>query len=124
MKILLVDENKDVLETIGEILEICQNHEVQAANSAKEALRLVRKKKHDLVVLDLALKVMNGLQLIPKIRKIHPKLDIVVLTSINCNDAIRKKLSDHGVEKIFQKPKGIHELLAYVKKLQAKHSAA
>jgi DNA-binding response OmpR family regulator len=123
MKILLVDENKDVLETIGEILEICQNHEVQAAISAKEALKLVRKKKYDLVVLDLALKVMNGLQLVPKIRKVNPKLEIVVLTRINCNDAIRKKLAENGVEKIFHKPKGIHELLAYVKKVQQKVSA-
>jgi len=124
MKILLVDENQDVLETIGEILEICQNHTVQGANSAKEAIKLIKKRKYDLIVLDLALKVVNGLELIPKIRKISPKQEIAVLTGINCNETICKKLSEHEVDKIFQKPKGIHELLTYVKKLQAKHSAA
>lgn len=124
MKILLVDNNKDILDTMGEILEICQNHDVQGAGSGKEALKFLRKKKYDLIIIDLALKVMNGLEVISRVRKTNPKLNIVVLTGINCNDSLRKKLKDLQVEKIFQKPRGIHELLTYVKKLQSKESVA
>ncbi|MCI0413954.1 response regulator [bacterium] len=124
MQILLVDDKKDILDTMGEILEVCHNHTVQGASSGKEALKWFRKKKYDLVVVDLGLPVMNGVELIAKMRKIRAKTTIVVLTGIPCDDTIREKLRNLEVQQIFSKPKGIQELLLYVKKLAAKHSAA
>lgn len=124
MRILLVDDKRDILDTMGEILEICHNHDVQGASSGKEALKWIRKKPYDLVVMDLALPLMNGVQVISKIRKLNPKLNIVVLTGINCNEELLGKLGDLGVQKVFVKPKGIHELLHYIKKIQTKHSVA
>jgi DNA-binding response OmpR family regulator len=124
MNILLVDDKRDILDTMGEILEICHNHNVQGAASGKEALKWIRKKQYDLVVMDLALPVMNGVEVIAKIRKLKPKLNIVVLTAIHCNDELLDKLKGLSVLKIFIKPKGIHELLHYIKKIQTKHSVA
>lgn len=124
MNILLVDDKKDILDTMGEILEICHNHQVQGAASGKEALKFIRKKKYDLVIMDLALPVMNGLEVISKIRKIKPAVRIVVLTGIPCNDDIREKLRKLDVNKIFTKPRGIHDLLQHIKGLKADTSAA
>jgi CheY-like chemotaxis protein len=124
MNILLVDDKKDVLDTMSEILEICHNHDVQGANSGKEALKFIRKKRYDLIVMDLALPVMNGVEIISKIRKIHSKVKIVVLTGISCNEQLREKLKGLDVQKIFIKPRGVHELLLYIKQLQSSHSAA
>ena len=119
MDILLVDDKKDILDTMGEILEICHNHKVQGAASGKEALKWIRKKKYDLVITDLALPVMNGLELITKIRKIRPKINIVVLTAIHSNDELKEKLTKLGVQQVFVKPKGTQELLLYLKTLRA-----
>ncbi len=124
MNILLVDRKKNILDTMGEILEICHNHSVQGTSSGKEALKWIRKKKYDLVITDLSLPVMNGLELISRIRKLRPKLQITVLTGISCNDSIREKLKALDVEQIFTKPKNIPELLTYIKRLQTKISAA
>ena len=124
MNILLVDDKKDVLDTMGEILEICHNHKVQGASSGKEALKFVKKKRYDLVVMDLALPLMNGLEVISRIRKVHPKLHIVVLTGIKCNEELRTKLEALHVQQIFVKPRGIQELLQYIKKRASSHSAA
>ena len=124
MNILLIDDKKDILDTMGEILEICQNHKVQGAGSGKEALKWIKKKKYDLVITELALRVMNGLEVITKIRKLRPRIRIVVLSGIKCNDSLKEKLNDLGVEQIFQKPKGVHDLLLYLKRRRSKHSAA
>ena len=124
MQILLVDDKKDILDTMGEILEVCHNHTVQGASSGKEALKWFRKRKYDLVVVDLGLPVMNGVEVIAKMRKVNPKTTIVVLTGIPCDDAIREKLKNLDVHHIFSKPKGIQELLLHVKKIAAKTSAA
>ena len=120
MNILLVDDKKDILDTMGEILEICHNHNVQGASSGKEALRLVRRKKYDLVVMDLALPMMNGLVIISKMRKIHPRLHIVVLTGIVCNEQLKDQIKKLNVAQIFVKPRGIHELLNYIKQMEKK----
>ena len=97
MQILLVDDKKDILDTMGEILEVCHNHIVQGASSGKEALKWFKKKKYDLVVVDLALPVMNGVEVIAKMRKLRPKTMIVVLTGIPCNDTLREKLKQLGL---------------------------
>ena len=120
MNILLVDDKKDILDTMGEILEICHNHSVQGASSGKEALRFIRRKKYDLVVMDLALPLMNGLVIISKIRKIYPKMNIVVLTGVVCNDHLKDQLRKLEINQIFVKPRGIHELLSYIKQQEKK----
>jgi CheY-like chemotaxis protein len=120
MNILLVDDKKDILDTMGEILEICHNHSVQGASSGKEALRFVRRKKYDLVVMDLALPLMNGLQIISKIRKIDSGVDTVVLTGVVCNEQLKDQLRKLDVKQIFVKPRGIHELLCYIKQQEKK----
>ncbi len=122
MNILLVDDKKDILDTMGEILEICHNHNVQGATSGKEALRFIRRKKYDLVVMDLALPLMNGLVIISKIRKIYPSMNIVVLTGVVCNEQLKDQLRKLDVKQIFVKPRGIHELLSYIKQ-QVKKAA-
>jgi CheY-like chemotaxis protein len=124
MNILLVDDKKEILDTMGEILEICLNHKVQGASSGKEALKLMRKNRYDLMVIDLALPVMNGLEVIKRVRKVKPQMHIVVLTGVRCNDLLRDKLNELDVKEVFQKPKGIHDLLFYLKKLPSKDSVA
>lgn len=124
MNILLVDDKRDILDTMGEILEICHNHKVQGAASGKEALKFVRKKRYDLIIMDLALPVMNGLECIKKVRKIRPRARIVVLTGVPLNDDLREKLKKLDVQKVFTKPKGIHDLLHHLKTLKSDHSAA
>ena len=109
---------------MGEILEVCHNHTVQGASSGKEALKWFRKRKYDLVVVDLGLPIMNGVEVIARMRKVRPKTTIAVLTGIPCDDNIREKLKNLDVHQIFSKPKGIQELLLYVKKHAAKISAA
>ena len=124
MNILLVDGKKDILDTMGEILEVCQNHKVRAATSGKEALQFLRRKKYDLMVIDLALPVMNGIEVISRVRKTNTKVKIFVLTGIKINDAIREKLKKLDVQRVFLKPKGIHELLQHIRQIGAAHSAA
>ncbi len=123
MDILLVDNKKDVLDTMGEILEVCQNHRVQAAASGKEAFRLMRRKKYDLIIIELALPLMNGLEVISRIRKTNTRVKILVLTTITINDAIREKLKKLDVQKVFVKPRGIHDLLQHVKQMKTSHTA-
>jgi two-component system cell cycle response regulator DivK len=66
--ILVVDDNKETTDMVKLMLEL-NNYGCVAANSAHECLELMAKSKFDLILLDMAMPVMNGLQVLQKLKK-------------------------------------------------------
>ena len=67
MKILVVEDNKKLLQTIEK--EIIKHFEVKCCEDGEEALYLIKQGIYDLVVLDLMLPSLNGLEVLKNIRK-------------------------------------------------------
>ncbi len=72
-RILVVDDEKVVAELIVEILTARQ-HEVDTAHNGMDALRLIRHRKYDLVILDLRMPDMSGQQLYEHLAREHPEI--------------------------------------------------
>jgi CheY-like chemotaxis protein len=66
--ILVVDDNKETTDMVKLMLEL-NNYSCIIANSARECLKAVRGSKFDLILLDMAMPVMNGLQVLQKLKK-------------------------------------------------------
>ena len=66
--ILVVDDNKETTDMVKLMLEL-NNYSCVAANSAQECLELMAKSKFDLILLDMAMPVMSGLELLEKLKK-------------------------------------------------------
>lgn len=66
--ILAVDDNQDITDVVQTILE-SYKYDCTTANSAKECLDLMRKKTFDLILLDLAMPEMSGLDLMAQLKK-------------------------------------------------------
>ena len=67
MKILLVDDEKDILEFLSYNLKK-EGYNVFTANNGIDALKIARKVKPDLVVLDVMMPQMDGMQVCEEIR--------------------------------------------------------
>ncbi len=67
-KILIVDDEKDILESVKILIETKGSCETRTANSGKEALEILRKEKFDLVLLDVLMPEMSGVDVLKKIR--------------------------------------------------------
>jgi diguanylate cyclase (GGDEF)-like protein len=80
MRILLVDDEKNVREVISQILGE-QGYEVRESASGSEALELFKTAPFPLVISDLVLDDMSGLDLLPKIKKIRPETEVILLTA-------------------------------------------
>jgi len=78
-KILIVDDERSVRAAFAAILRE-QGHEVLAADRAEAALGLLRDEDCDVVVLDICLPGMNGLDALAEIQKLRPKLPVIVMT--------------------------------------------
>ncbi len=80
-RVLLVDDQRQVTRMLRSSLELSgRSYEVLDVGSAEEALREMEQGPVDLVVTDLRLPEMTGLELIARIRQNHPKLRAILVT--------------------------------------------
>lgn len=80
IKLLVVDDELIVLESLRKLLSYHGFH-VEAASSGHGALALIDKHEFDLVITDLAMPGMNGLELLTKVKEKRPDLTVVFMTA-------------------------------------------
>jgi len=78
-KILLVDDDMALNETIAQILEK-EGYALDIACSGEDALDKIRNHVYNLVILDIQLPDINGIQVLSKINKLSPMIKKIVLT--------------------------------------------
>src|SRR5713101_3351929 len=105
-KILLVDDEPGMLRYIRTLLEV-DDHNVQTASTGEEALDLVQKGlAPNLVLLDLLMPGIDGLETLEGLRKLQPNIKVVILSCVNDTkkvvQAIRLGAADY-ITKPFQK---------------------
>lgn len=108
-KVLLVDDEEDFVTVLAERLEV-RGLEVHTANRGQAAVEMVGGQGFDIVVLDLAMPGMDGLETLKAIKDHDPDIEIVMLsgkgTMRSGVDAIKS-----GAEDFLEKPVDIAVLL-------------
>lgn len=115
IKVLIADDQEIVCEGLKRILQ--SDPEIRVigtVNNGQQALDLINHQVPDLVLMDLQMPIMNGVQAIRQIRKTHPDLPVLVLTTYMDDkwlfDAIRA-----GANGYLLKDRPRHELLEAIK---------
>ena len=116
LRILVVDDEPAILRFLRAGLG-SQGYMVVEVASGQAALDAVRQRRADLVVLDLGLPDIDGLEVIRRIRETGAMLPIIVLSSRE-NEAAKVAALDLGADDYVTKPFGIDELLARVRAAQ------
>lgn len=122
-RILVVDDEADVISTIQCRLEWCQYEIITAANG-QEGLKKAEDERPDLILLDTSMPVMSGHEMLERLRK-HPELnDIpVIMVTALCESQDIATASSYGVSDYVAKPFDITELIDKITKaLEAKRS--
>ncbi len=113
VRILVVDDEPAILR----FLRVClssQGYVPIEATNAKAALDMVRQSRPDLIVLDLGLPDIDGLEVIRRIRDGESTTPIVVLSSRD-DESAKVQALDLGADDYVTKPFGVEELLARVR---------
>jgi DNA-binding NtrC family response regulator len=119
-KVLLVDDEADFLASLAERLEM-RGLKVLTAGSGKDALALVESEGFDLIILDLAMPGIDGLETLKRIKAKEPHVEIIMLTG---QGAIRTGIEAMklGAEDFLQKPVDISELMDKISQAKDKRT--
>lgn len=113
-KVLVVDDDKVLQQSVRHALEYHQ-FQVQTADNGRDALQAVYRDKFDLVVMDVNMPEMDGLQALTEMKKHDPSLIVLILTAYsNVNDAVRAV--KEGAYNYLEKPISSENLVALIKR--------
>lgn len=90
--ILVVDDEQVVLRSCERILSP-EGYGVNTATSAKEALNLLDRNQYDLIITDLKMPEMDGIDFMKQVRTKNPDINIVVITGYPSQESIKESLS-------------------------------
>ena len=111
MKILVVEDNKKLLQTIEK--ELLKHFEVECCEDGEEGLYLIKQGIYDLVVLDLMLPSLGGIDILKNIRNNHIDTPVLILTAKESLDEKVEAFSI-GANDYLTKPFYMEELVARI----------
>jgi len=109
-KILIVDDEDDLTWSISKRLSKDNNGlVVRCASSGSVALKMLNKEHFDLLVTDLRMPGVDGLQLVKEVKNLHPETPVIVMTAHGSSD-IRQSIKSWSHTGYIEKPFEINEL--------------
>lgn len=113
-KVLVVDDDKVLQQSVREALEF-HHFVVEVADNGKEAVNKIYRDKYDLVVMDVNMPEMDGIQALTEIKKHDPSVIVLILTAYsNVTDAV--KVVKEGAYNYLEKPITSENLVALIKR--------
>jgi CheY-like chemotaxis protein len=105
-RILFVDDDPEFLKMVDRLLRLYSKNtlEILTAPSASQALSMIQDEALDLVVIDVCMPVVDGLQFLSILNRRYPGLQKVVLTGF-ATDAYRAACLSNGAELFLEKPR-------------------
>ena len=101
-KLLVIDDDQDTCEYLKEFFEQ-RKCIVLTANSGKEGLAIVKKEKPDIVLLDVKMEGMNGLEVLKEIKAIDSAVKVIMVT-VAADKETRQKAEELGADDFIKKP--------------------
>jgi len=99
--LLVVDDEIEVVDVLREHFEA--TYDVDTAPDGKKALKLIRARRPDVILLDLQMPGLNGLEVMKRIQTLDPKPAVIVVTATEDTDVAAQAMS-HGAFSYVPKP--------------------
>jgi DNA-binding response OmpR family regulator len=114
VKLLIVDDEKEICDFLKEFFEE-RSYRVVTANNGPDALERVKSEKPALMLLDMKMPGMDGIEVLKQVKKIAPEVKVIMVTAVGTQDKINEAL-DSGADNYITKPLSLDYLEDDVKK--------
>lgn len=111
-RVLIVDDEERFRNTLRKLLTV-SGVAATAAGSGEEALRELSKEGYDVVLLDVKMPDMSGIEALAKIKKVAPGIEVIMLTGHACVDVAVEIMKLGGYEYLL-KPCPLDDLMSKI----------
>lgn len=115
LDILVVDDDRDLAEAIGDALEIA-GHRPVLAFSGTEAIEHYCNRRFDITFMDVKLPDINGVETFATIRKMAPDARVVMMTGYRIDQLLAEAI-DQGAIKVLRKPFAMDDILSTLREV-------
>jgi two-component system, NtrC family, response regulator HydG len=109
-RVLIVDDDVDHAESLADVLEL-RGHPVELAHSGEDGIEAFRAGEFDLVLLDVKLPGINGVETFLELKKLRPSARVMMMTGFSLEQLIAQAI-ENGALGVLYKPFAATELLA------------
>lgn len=104
LKFLFVEDEKDLMDIISETLQKL-GVDFLTANNGEEGLAILKEHANDIdiIVTDISMPVMNGLEMIKEVKSLYPNLEIIIMTA-HTESKYMIEAKEYGVNDYLLKP--------------------
>src|ERR1700759_892835 len=113
--LLIVDDEPGMRQLLVHVFGRGAGHNVRSAENGAKALELLRQEQADLIISDVKMPDMNGIELLRKVREVLPEVSVVLMTAFATVETAREAFK-LGADDFIQKPFDVDELKLIVAK--------
>ncbi len=112
LRAVVIDDTSDIRDLLSTVLTRSGMEVVGEAGDGRAGVDVVRAQRPDVVLLDLAMPIMDGVEALPLIRALVPDARIIVLSAFS--GAMREQVLDGGADGYLLKGTPLSKIVAYV----------
>ncbi|MEJ2720785.1 MAG: response regulator [bacterium] len=116
-KFMLVDDEKEFVHTLSERLRT-RDLESSIAYDGEQALEMLEEKEADVIVLDLMMPGIDGIETLRRVKRDHPNVEVIILTG-HGSDREKKQAEELGAHTYLRKPVDIDVLARVMREAYA-----
>ena len=117
-KVLLVDDERDFVEALSERLQM-RDYSSAAVYGGEEALSIIEEDEPDVMILDLKMPGIDGLEVLRRVKQKHPNVEVIVLTGHGSEEAAGLCM-ELGACAYLEKPVDIDKLTKAIQEVRRK----
>jgi Response regulator containing CheY-like receiver, AAA-type ATPase, and DNA-binding domains len=118
--ILIVDDEQSYRQLLSLVFE-GDGHIIRTASNGREAVELIKKEPADVIISDVKMPDMDGIDMLRAVRELHPDLGVILMTAFASVETAREAFK-LGADDFIQKPFDVEELKLIVKKTLEKQA--
>jgi DNA-binding NtrC family response regulator len=111
-KILIIDDDAIIRKALSEVFEL-KGFQVFTAENGADGLEMFRKERPHLIILDLVMPVMGGVECLEKIRSEDSEVQVIILTGYGTDDQMNR-VEELGVTDVIRKGIGFEDFLSSI----------
>lgn len=114
-RVMVIEDDREMRLLLEDFIQE-EGYEVRSTDNGSDAFRLLAQDEFDLIITDVRIPGLSGLDILPGIRKLQPHSIIIIITAFGSEEVYTRAI-ERGADGYLEKPISLEELKILIKKL-------